>query len=156
MNKPEENDLIPETDEHKTIMKSAKDFMNGVLSPLKGKDIGQLVEDFTAEMTLVAEGLSEDQQKLSQETDRLSALQTELEQRMLDGFHDAGVTADEMRSEIKDLRARLEKMEKQLQDKKDQKAKKSDGITGMLRQATWLVAIASGAWIIVTVINALT
>ncbi len=156
MSNPDENDLITETTEHKTIMKSAKDFMNGVLSPLKGKDIGQLVEDFTAEMTLVAEGLSEDQQKLSQETDRLSSLQTELEQRVLDGFHDAEVSDDEMRAEIRDLRARLEKAEKQLQDKKDQKAKKTDGITGMLRQATWLVAIASGAWIVVTVINALT
>ena len=156
MNKPEDNGLISESDEHKTLMKSAKDFMNGVLSPLKGKDIGQLVEDFTSEMTLVAEGLSEDQQKLSQETDRLSALQTELEQRMLDGFHDAGVAADEMRAEIRDLRARLDKAEKQLQDRKERKLKKSDGIAGILRQATWLVAIASGAWIVVTVINALT
>ena len=73
MNKPEENELIPETADKKTIVQSAKDFMNGVLSPLKGQDIGQLVEDFTAEMTLVAEGLSEDQQKLFQEADRLSA-----------------------------------------------------------------------------------
>ena len=39
MNKPEENDLIAETTDKKTIMQSAKDFMNGVLSPLKGKDI---------------------------------------------------------------------------------------------------------------------
>ncbi len=155
MSKPQENGMTAETADHKTIVQSAKDFMNGVLSPLKGKDIGQLVEDYTAEMTLVAEGLSEDQQKLSQETDRLSALQTELEQRMLDGFHDAGVTHDETRSEIKDLRSRLERIEKQL-DKKELKTKKSDGITGMLRQATWLVAIASGAWIVVTIINALT
>ncbi|MBR3739928.1 MAG: hypothetical protein IKN04_05625 [Clostridia bacterium] len=155
MNKPEENELIEENADHKTIVQSAKDFMNGVLSPLKGKDIGQLVEDFTAEMTLVAEGLSEDQHKLSQETERLSTMQTELEQRMLDGFHDAGVTHDETRSEIKDLRSRLERIEKQL-DKKELKTKKSDGITGMLRQATWLVAIASGAWIVVTIINALT
>ncbi len=132
MNKPEENDLITEPAEKKNIVQSAKDFMNGVLSPLKGKDISQLVEDFTAEMTLVAEGLSEDQQKLSQETDRLSAQQTELEQRMLDSFHDAGVTAEELR------------------------AKKNDGIIGILRQATWLVAIISAAWIIVTVIRALT
>lgn len=156
MNKPEENQLIEENADHKTIVQSAKDFMNGVLSPLKGKDIGQLVEDFTAEMTLVAEGLSEDQHKLSQETERLSAMQTELEQRMLDGFHDTGVTCDETRAEIKDLRSRLEKIEKQLQDKKELKTKKTDGITGMLRQATWLVAIASGAWIVVTIINALT
>lgn len=155
MSKPEENDLITEPADKKNIMQSAKDFMNGVLSPLKGKDIGQLVEGFTAEMTLVVEGLSEDQQKLTQETDRLAAQQTELEHRMLDGFHDAGVTGDELRAEIAELRARLEKAEKQL-EKKELKAKKSDGIIGMLRQATWLVAIFSAAWIIVTVIRALT
>ena len=155
MNKAEETEIIPETEAPKTIMQSAKDFMNGVLSPLKGKDIGQMVEDFTAEMTLVAEGLSEDQQKLTQETDRLSAQQTELEQRMLDGFHDADVSTKEMQKEIASLRARLDKAEKQLQDRKDQKPKK-EGLYAILRQATWLVAIASGAWIIVTIINALT
>ena len=154
MNKPEENELIPEPADRKTIVQSAKDFMNGVLSPLKGQDVGQLVENFTAEMTLVAEGLSEDQQRLSQQTDRLSAQQTELEQHMLDGFHDADVTADEMRKEIADLRSRLDKAEKQL-DRREQKAKKGDGLIGILRQATWLVAIAAGAWIVVTVINAL-
>ena len=153
MNKQDENDLITENTEHKTIMKSAKDFMSGVLSPLKGKDIGQLVEDFTAEMTLVAEGLSEDQQKLFQETDRLSSMQTEMEQRLLDGLHDADVSVGEMRREISSLRSRLEKAEKLIQDKK---IKRVDGFTAMLRQATWLVAIGAGAWIIVTVINALT
>lgn len=156
MNKPEETDLIPEQTAPKTIVQSAKDFMNGVLSPLKGKDMGQLVEDFTSEMTLVVEGLSEDQQRLSQDTDRLSAQQTELEQRMLDGFHDSDVTAGELRREIAALKNRLEKAEKQLQDKKEQKLKRTDGLLAILRQATWLVAIASGAWIIVTVIHALT
>ena len=48
MNKDEENQLIQEPADKKTIMQSAKDFMNGVLSPLKGQDIGQLVEDFTS------------------------------------------------------------------------------------------------------------
>ncbi len=155
MNKPEENETIAESADKKNIMQSAKDFMNGMLSPLKGNDIGQLVEDFTAEMTLVAEGLSEDQQKLSQETERLSAQQTELEQRMLDGLHDAEVSADELKLEITALRSRLEKAEKQL-EKKEQKAKKGDGLAGILRQATWLVAIFSVAWIIVTIIHALT
>lgn len=153
MNKPDETDLITEQNAPKTIVQSAKDFMNGVLSPLKGKDMGQMVEDFTSEMTLVAEGLSEDQQRLTQESERLSAQQTELEQRMLDGFHDADVTAGEMRREIAALKSRLDKAEKLIQEKK---IKKADGITAMLRQATWLVAIGAGAWIVVTIINALT
>lgn len=153
MNKQEETDLIPESASQKNLVQSAKDFMNGVLSPLKGKDMGQLVEDFTSEMTLVAEGLSEDQQKLAQESERLSAQQTELEQRMLDGFHDSGVTADELRKEISSLRSRMDKAEKMLQEKKERKGKKSDGISGILRQATWLVGIGAGAWIIVTIIQ---
>ena len=102
MSKDEEMELIPETEESKkNVMQSAKDFMNGVLHPLKGKDLGQLVEDFTSEMTLVAEGLSEDQQKLFRETDKLSAQQTELEQRLLDyelveeGFGTGDTAVDE-------------------------------------------------------------
>ena len=153
MNKQDETGIITEPNQPKTIVQSAKDFMNGVLSPLKGKDMGQMVETFTSEMTLVAEGLSEDQQRLSQETERLSAQQTELEQRLLDGLHDADVSVGEMRREIASLRTRLEKAEKLIQEKK---LKRVDGFTAMLRQATWLVAIGAGAWIIVTVINALT
>ena len=153
MNKQEENALIPEADAPKGVIQSAKDFVNGVLSPLKGKDVGQMVEDFTSEMTMVAEGLSEDQEKLARETDRLSVQQTELEQKMLDGFHDQDVTADEMRREIDSLKSRLDKAEKLLREKKE---KKSEGLAGILRQATYLVAIGAGAWVIVTLINALT
>ncbi len=150
MSKQEETDIIAEPQQSKNIVQSAKDFVNGVLSPLKGKDMNQMVEEFTSEMTLVVEGLSEDQQKLSQDSAKLSAQQTELEQQMRDGFHDADVTAGELRREITALKTRLEKAEKLIQDKK---IKKVDGLTGLLRQATWLVAIGAGAWIIVTIIN---
>ena len=153
MNKQEETSLIPEPNPSKTVIQSAKDFVNGVLSPLKGKDMGQMVEDFTAEMTLVAEGLSEDQEKLARDTERLSAQQTELEQKMLDGFHDQDVTAEELRKDIVSLKNRLDKAEKLLQEKK---TKKSEGLAGVLRQATWLITIGAGAWIIVTLINAFT
>ena len=71
-------------------------------------------------------------------------------------FLPAVIAADEMRKEIASLRSRLEKAEKLLQDKKEQKPKKTEGLTAVLRQATWLVAIGAGAWIIVTIINALT
>ena len=150
LQKPEASDVVPETAPPKTLVQQAKTFMNGVLSPLKGKDIGQLVEDFTAEMTLVIEGMSEDQTKLAQDTQRLSAQQTELEQHMLDGFHDAETSENELRKEITSLKNRLDKAEKQLQEKK---GKHSEGLASILRQATWLAAIIAGAWIIVTVIN---
>jgi len=155
MNKEEENAvLVSEAEEpKKNMVQSAKEFMTGVFNPLKGKDLNQLVEDFTSEMTLVAEGLSEDQQKLFRETDKLSAQQTELEQRLLDGLHDADVENKELRKEVRDLTARLDKAEKALSEKK---AKKSDGLVSIIRQATWLVAIFSAAWVIVTIIKAFT
>lgn len=146
--------MIPETEEtKKNVVQSAKDFVTGVFNPLKGKDLGQLVEDFTSEMTLVAEGLSEDQQKLFRETDKLSAQQTELEQRLLDGFHDAEVENKELRLQVQELTKRLDKAEKLIAEKK---LKKSDGLLSIIRQATWLVAIFSAAWVIVTIIRAFT
>ena len=145
----EETDLIPEdAQQSKGIVQSAKDFMNGVLSPLKGKDVSQMVEDFTAEVTMVAEGLSEDQEKLFQQTERLDAQQTELEQRLIDGLHDADVSMSEVKKEVSALKIRLDKMEKQGSDKKDKK-----GVTAALRQATWLVGVAVAGWIVVTILN---
>ena len=155
MNKEEENAVLGSEAEEpkKNMVQSAKEFMTGVFNPLKGKDLNQLVADFTSEMTLVAEGLSEDQQKLFRETDKLSAQQTELEQRLLDGLHDADVENKELRKEVRDLTARLDKAEKALSEKK---SKKSDGLVSIIRQATWLVAIFSAAWVIVTIIKAFT
>lgn len=154
MNQQDENNLLTQTEEpKKDLMQSAKNFMTGVFNPLKGKDLTQLVEDFTSEMTLVAEGLSEDQQKLFQETDRLNAQQTELEQRLLDGLHDADVENKELRKQVQALTARLDKAEKIIAEKK---LKKTDGLLSIIRQATWLVAIFSGAWVIVTIIRAFT
>ena len=46
-------------------------FWDGALKAVKGDNTHQLVEQFTAEMTLVAEGLCEDQSKLRQEVDRM-------------------------------------------------------------------------------------
>ena len=142
----ENQDVIPQQDQPKGIVRTAKDFMNGVLSPLKGKDMNQMVEDFTAEMTLVIEGMSEDQEKLTRQTDRLDAQQTQLEQRLIDEMHDVNVALEENKKELSTLKTKLDKMEKQ-----GEKGKK--GIVAALRQATWLVGIAVIGWIIVTVIN---
>ena len=46
-------------------------FWNGALKLVKGENTTKLIEDFTAEMTLVAEGLCEDQTKLRREVDRM-------------------------------------------------------------------------------------
>ncbi len=147
-----ENENLPVVqEEKKDLMHSARDFVNNIFQPLKGKDLNQAVEDFTAEMTLVAEGLSEDQERLSQQVDRLSAQQTILEETLLSRLHDADCALSEMQKEMKVLQKRLDKAEKAVADKKISKV---NGFTGLLRQATWLVGIVIGGWIVVTLIKA--
>lgn len=151
MSVTENNNLPAPQEEKKDLIHSAKDFVTNIFQPLKGKDLGQAVEEFSAEMTLVAEGLSEDQERLSQQTEKLSAQQTILEETMLSRLHDADCALNEMRKEMKALQKRLEKAEKAVADKKISKV---NGFTGMLRQATWLVGIVVAGWIAVTLIKA--
>lgn len=147
MSKQEEQQLSPaEAAPKKGLMQSAQAFMNGVLSPLKGRDVGQMVEEFTSEMTLVAEGLSEDQARLQERVERLEAEHTQLEAHLQDQLHDA----QELREQLAALSKRLDKAEKAAADKK---LKKAEGLSAVLRQATWLVGILAGAWVLVTVLR---
>ena len=141
--------MTEHNEEKKDLMGSAKEFMNGVLAPLKGRDTAQLVEEFTSEMTLVAEGLSEDQKTLSERTDRLSAQQTELEESLLNRIHDLDADIKALDRRINALESRLDKDEKARQSKE----KKREGVHGILRQCTLLAAIIAGAWVLVTIIN---
>ena len=45
---------------------------DGALKMVKGENTNQLIEQFTAEMTLVAEGLCEDQTRLRREVDDMT------------------------------------------------------------------------------------
>lgn len=136
--------------ERKPIIQSTKEFFENTFGSLKGKDVGQMVEQFSGEMTLVAEGLSEDQARLSRIIDRVSSEQTVFEQSIRDDMHDLTVSIAETNARVDALAARVEKAEKAATDKK---IKKTQGFTALLRQATWLVGILAGAWIVTTVIN---
>ena len=150
MNEAEQQDLPARQAPKKDLVQSARDFVNGVISPLKGRDTGQLVEEYTAEMTLVVEGLSEDQARLQQETERLSARQTEAEETLARRLRDAESANAALKKELEALKKRLDKTDRLVADRK---IKKVEGFTGLLRQATWLAAIVAGAWVITTVIK---
>ena len=63
-------------DEEKTLTaeKTKKPTLwDGALKMVKGENTNQLIEQFTAEMTLVAEGLCEDQTRLRKEVDGIAA-----------------------------------------------------------------------------------
>ena len=145
-------------EEEKTLTEKTKKptLWDGALKMVKGENTNQLIEQFTAEMTLVAEGLCEDQTKLRQEVDdmmtqedrrilklesRIDLLETSLEAEKKD--HDKVVT---------ELRTRLAAVEKQT-SKTPVKEKRRSG--GIIRDLTWLVGIAAAAWVIVTIINAI-
>ncbi|MBR3904274.1 MAG: hypothetical protein IKJ51_00990 [Clostridia bacterium] len=152
MSNMEQENLPAVPEEKKDLIHSAKDFVNNIFQPLKGKDLNQAVEEFTSEMTLVIEGLSEDQERTAQQVDQLSARQTILEESLLSRLEETELALSDAQKEMKALQKKLEKAEKAAADKKISKV---SGFTGMLRQATWLVGIAVGGWIIVTLIKAL-
>ena len=141
-------------EEEKTITEKPKKLWNGALKMVKGENTTQLIEQFTSEMTLVAEGLCEDQGNLRREIEkfvteedrRIQALQTQLDA--------AESTLEEERKahdrDLTELRTRLAALEKKLPKEAPKEKKKAGNI---IRDATWLVAIAAGAWVIVTIIN---
>lgn len=156
-----ENELIPR-DQHLPaaeeasgkkpgLVRGARDFIENTFASLKGKDMNQAVEEFTSEMTLVVEGLSEDQNALRRDVDSASAQLTMLEEKVLRQEKDRKAEASDSQDEIKQLKKRLESLEKTLKEaeKKPQKM----GLGQILRQATWMVGILCVSWIVVTVLK---
>ena len=121
---------------------------------VKGENTAQLIEDFTAEMTLVAEGLCEDQSKLRREVDQMMTEEDRRIQRLETRIDAAESSVDEEKTahdrDLTELRNRLAALEKKAAKPPVREKKRSGTI---IRDLTWLVAIAAGAWIIVTVIN---
>jgi len=129
------------------LMRGARDFIENTFNSLKGKDLGQAVEEFTGEMTLVIEGMSEDQAALRRDVDKTAAQLTILE-------NDLSSADDARQADIKELRKELDALSKRIKvlekpEKKDPKA----GLNGILRQVTWIVGIFSGSWVVVTLLK---
>lgn len=164
----QENDLIvqkeqlPAVDEHTGkkpgLVRGARDFIENTFATLKGKDMNQAVEEFTSEMTLVAEGLSEDQAVLRQDVDKLSAQQTLLEEKLHRSGKESKAEVSELHEAIKQGKKQAEGIEKRLDAlekalKEAEKKPQKMGLGQILRQATWMVGIVCAAWVIVTVLK---
>ena len=139
------------------IVQATKDFFGNALSTVKGKDLSTLVEDFSSEMTLVAEGLSEDQAKLHELCQSVAAQQTidreELDQaigQVSDTMASANERIGVLETAVQKLQKTLEQIEKKTEEKKKHKF---ENLSGIIRQLTILVGVAGGAWIIVTILN---
>ena len=142
--------------ERKNLIEKPKKTITDALHAVKGENTAKLIEEFTAEMTLVAEGLCEDQQKLrhvmdSNETQTDKRFQSqeshiELLEKMIDEEHQNHDRT------ITELRNRLTSLEKQHSTpvKKEKK-----GNRNIIRDLTLLISIAAAAWVAVTLINKL-
>ena len=127
---------------------------DGALKMVKGENTNQLIEQFTAEMTLVAEGLCEDQTKLRKEVSDQFTQEDRRDQKMDSRIGLLESSLDEERAahdrDLTELRNRLAALEKQAKQAPAREKKKAATI---IRDLTWLVGIAAVAWVIVTIIN---
>lgn len=142
------------SEEEKEVSKPKK-LWNSALKTVKGDSTQTLVENFTAEMTLVAEGLCEDQAKLRAQVESLENGQDRSRQRF-DSEVEALETSvreqqKEMDGRLGTLTDRIAAIERTL----DKTVKKKKSITGWgwLAQLTLLAGIVCGAWVLVTLLN---
>jgi|GEM_PF-413417 len=160
------NESLPAAEEagsKKTgLVRGARDFIENTFASLKGKDMNQAVEEFTSEMTLVAEGLSEDQTALRQDVDKAAAQLTLLEEKLLRRDRERKEEISALEQALKQAKKQAEGQEKRLEemqkalDKAVKEAEKKPAkmsLGQILRQATWMVGIFCVAWVIVTVLK---
>lgn len=135
--------------------KPKNNLWNGALKMVKGDNTHQLIEQFTSEMTLVAEGLCEDQSKLRQEMDGMMTEEDRRIQKLESRIELLETSLEEERNEheqaMKEARGRIAALEKKAASSGEKEKTKSR--RSIIRDLTWLVGIAGGAWIIVTILN---
>ena len=134
-----------------TVAEKPKKLWDGALKMVRGENTNQLIENFTAEMTLVAEGLCEDQGTLRRDVDRMFTEEDRRIQALKTQLDAAETSLEEERKahdrDMTELRNRIAALEKKSAGKPAKEKRY------LIRDLTVLVAIAAGAWVIVTVIN---
>lgn len=129
-------------------LEKKKNFLQEAAKPFKGKrKIEDLVEEFTEEVSLVTEGLWNDQKKIRDQMNNML-----MEQSLW------GKKEEDARISLADEIAGLIKKTSELEDKIRQlevKKKKEKSGRGTLFQISLIVFAITGAWVLVTLINAL-
>ncbi len=138
--------------EEKTVSKP-RQLWDSAVKAVKGGGTEQLIETFTAEMTLVAEGLCEDQNSLRRELAQVRAMAEKLEAR---ADNEQEIWDTTLREHQKDLDQRLDELTRRLSVLESRQAKqegKQKRDKNLISQLTLLAGIIAGAWVIVTVLN---
>ncbi len=128
---------------------------NSALKTVKGDSTQSLIENFTAEMTLVAEGLCEDQARLRSQVEGIENGQDHDRQRLQSELEALENTVREQQREtdekLRTLTNRADALERAL----GKKNKKGLFGLGWLPQLIILAAIICGAWVLVTLMQGL-
>ena len=151
-----EETSLSERTQTQVAEKPKNNIFNGALKMVKGESTAKLIENFTAEMTLVAEGLCEDQSKLRREVDHAATEQDRRIQRLESKIDVVDSSLDEKKAEhdqaLTELRNRLAALEKKL-SKEPSKGKKEKGERNRIRDLTWLIGVAGAVVIIILLIR---
>ena len=123
---------------------------------VRENDTHQLIESFTSEMTLVAEGLCEDQRKIRRDMEDLYQQYGKQESRTFQEIDHLSERLDQQDTVISQrlsrLEERLEQIEKQQEGKKIRLGRfRLPG--GLMQQLIILASIIGGAWVLVTLLN---
>lgn len=138
------------TEKLQNVIKKPKALWNGALQAVKGPGVETLVEDFTSEMTLVAEGLCEDQQRLRKEVEEARSDMERLEAKEDQAFHDLNVRLDDLERAMDTYRQETEKRIRAVETAKPKGFIKASGLIGQL---IVLAGILGGTWVLVAVLN---
>lgn len=132
--------------------KKPRTLWESALKVVKGDSAEQLMEQFTSEMTLVAEGLYDDQARLRREVEQLQQGQDRLAQKIRSEQQAQETSLLEAQRDLDrrldDFARRLSAMEAKLSAKP--KKGKMDSLMGQL---TVLACILCGSWVLVTILN---
>lgn len=144
------------SDEQKTPSRP-RQLWNQAVKVVKGDSTEQLIEQFTAEMTLVAEGLCDDQGRLHKEVETLRTEQDQTAQR-LQSEQEAQETAlleaqRDMDRRLDDISRRLTAMEAKMNAKPPKEKEPAKKQLNLVGQLTILASIIAGAWVLVTILN---
>ena len=108
-------------------------------------------------MTLVAEGLCEDQSRLHQDVEKMMSDEDRRIQKLESRISLLEKTLEDERTahdrDLTESRTRLAALEKQADRTEKDKEKKQSVKRNVIRDITVLVGIAGGSWVLVTLLN---
>ena len=124
---------------------------NQAVKAVKGENAGQLVEEFTAEMTLVAEGLVEDQARLRGMVEELQRSRDRETQSLSSELE---ALENDLKEQQREIDRRLSELSRRL-DAMDKKQSKGRGLfpAAWMDKLLILAGIVCGSWVLVSIIN---